>query len=202
MKRFAFTMLELVFVIIVIGILAVLAMPNFTSNPLQQAAEQIARHIRYTQHLAIVDDKYDPTDTFWFRENWQMEFKMFNSPLEYYYEIYADTDHLGNSDVIETAIDPLSKNLLDYDGNVTNLTNNFGIVNVVFSANCHQGSGVGEISFDSMGRPNYYVTSGTGLNQYLLSSDCTITLVHQVEGNATIIVHPETGYVDINYSQP
>ncbi len=31
MKRFAFTMLELVFVIIVIGILAVLAMPNFNT---------------------------------------------------------------------------------------------------------------------------------------------------------------------------
>ncbi|MDO9208669.1 MAG: prepilin-type N-terminal cleavage/methylation domain-containing protein, partial [Sulfuricurvum sp.] len=39
MKRFAFTMLELVFVIIVIGILAVLAMPNFNRHPLQEAAE-------------------------------------------------------------------------------------------------------------------------------------------------------------------
>jgi prepilin-type N-terminal cleavage/methylation domain-containing protein len=33
MKRYAFTLLELVFVIIVIGILAVLAMPNFRGNP-------------------------------------------------------------------------------------------------------------------------------------------------------------------------
>jgi prepilin-type N-terminal cleavage/methylation domain-containing protein len=57
MKRFAFTMLELIFVIIVIGILAVLAMPSFNKNSLAEAAEQVAGHIRYTQHLAMVDDK-------------------------------------------------------------------------------------------------------------------------------------------------
>ncbi|OHD87039.1 MAG: hypothetical protein A2Y52_02700 [Sulfuricurvum sp. RIFCSPLOWO2_02_43_6] len=200
MKRFAFTMLELVFVIIVIGILAVLAMPSFTSNPLQRAAEQVAGHIRYTQHLAIVDDKYDPSDVFWYRENWQMEFKKFNSPLEIYYEIYGDTDHLGNSDINETARDPLTNNLLDYDGKVTNLTNMFGIINVTFSANCHQGGGIGEITFDHLGRPNYYVTSATTLNQYLVTSDCNITLQHQTDGNATITIRPETGYVSISYN--
>ncbi|MDD4884463.1 carbamoyl-phosphate synthase large chain [Sulfuricurvum sp.] len=202
MKRFAFTMLELVFVIIVIGILAVLAMPNFTTNPLQQAAEQVARDIRYTQHLAMMDDKYDPTDQFWYRENWQMEFKKFNSPLEIYYEIYADTDHLGNSDINETARDPLTGYLLDHDGNVTNLTKNFGIINVIFSANCMQGGGVGEMSFDSMGRPNYYVTSGTTLNQYLLTTDCNITLQHKADGNATITIRPDTGYVSVRYINP
>ena len=59
MKRLAFTMLELVFVIVVIGILAALAMPNLSTSPLQQAAEEIAGHIRYTQHLAMMEDKYN-----------------------------------------------------------------------------------------------------------------------------------------------
>lgn len=202
MKRFAFTMLELVFVIIVIGILAVLAMPNFNTNPLQLAAEQVASHIRYTQHLAMVDDKFDPADPNWFRENWQIEFKKFNSPSERYYEIYGDTDHLGNSDESETARDPLTNKLLDYDGNITHLTNRFGVSNVTFSNNCHVGSGVGQLAFDNLGRPYYYLTqtlpSVANIYQYLLTSDCTITLAHP-DGTAVITVRPVTGYVSVSY---
>jgi prepilin-type N-terminal cleavage/methylation domain-containing protein len=203
MKRTAFTMLELVFVIIVIGILAVLAMPNFNRQPLQEAAEQVASHIRYTQHLAMVDDKFDPTDSNWFRENWQIEFKKFNSPAERYYEIYGDTDHLGNSDESETARDPLSNKLLDYDGNITHLTNKFEIIDMAFSDNCHVGSGVGQLAFDNLGRPYYYLTQTlptvANIYQYLLTSICTISLKHKTDGNATITIQPETGYVSVTY---
>ncbi len=40
MKK-AFTMIELIFVIIVIGILAVVVMPRSSSNKLQEAATQV-----------------------------------------------------------------------------------------------------------------------------------------------------------------
>ncbi len=59
MKK-AFTMLELVFVIVVIGILSYMVASNFSRNSLQEAADQIVSHIRYTQHLAMVDDKFIP----------------------------------------------------------------------------------------------------------------------------------------------
>ena len=54
----AFTMLELVFVIVVSGILAATFIPRFDRDNLQEAADQVISHIRYTQHLAMVDDKF------------------------------------------------------------------------------------------------------------------------------------------------
>lgn len=93
MKRTAFTMLELVFVIVVIGILAVLAMPSFQTNILQQATEQVASHIRYAQHLAIVDDKFSPTDQNYQNKRWR--FTM------------AGNDY-SVTDSALTAIDPLT----------------------------------------------------------------------------------------------
>ncbi len=74
MKRFAFTMIELVFVIVVAGILAAVIMPRMDRNTLQEAAIQLISHIRYTQHLAMVDDRFDATNQFWFRERWQIRF--------------------------------------------------------------------------------------------------------------------------------
>jgi hypothetical protein len=49
-----------------------------------------------------------------------------------------------------------------------------------------------------MGRP-YYYSSGTSPYTELLTEQCNITLVHS-DGNATISVHPETGYVEVNYT--
>lgn len=207
MKRTAFTMLELVFVIIVIGILAVLAMPNFNRQPLQEAAEQVASHIRYTQHLAMMDDKYDPADPLWFRENWQLEFKRVSSPLSIYYEIYSDIDHLGNSDSTthkEVANDPLTASSLDGNSNITELTK-YGIKAVSFSDSCHvlTSVAIGELSFDTFGRPYYYISAtkplATNIYKYLIQADCIISLEHQTEGNAIITVRPETGYVLVTY---
>jgi type II secretory pathway pseudopilin PulG len=210
MKRFAFTMLELVFVIIVIGILAVLAMPNFNRHPLQEAAEQVANHIRYTQHLAMVDDKFDPNDTRWYLENWQFEFKRFTTPLRIYYEIYSDIDHNGNSDTVspeETARDPLTHDYLDGSNKNTDIVRKFAIKSVTFSPSCHvnTSSAIGELAFDHLGRPYYYITGdpggkplATNMYQYLLKGDCNITLTHP-DGTAVITIRPETGYVSVTY---
>lgn len=59
MKK-AFTMLELVFVIVVVGILSFVVASRFERNTLREAADQLVGHIRYTQHLAMMNDKYVP----------------------------------------------------------------------------------------------------------------------------------------------
>jgi type II secretory pathway pseudopilin PulG len=215
MKRFAFTILELLFVIIVVGILAVLAMPDFNRHPLQEAAEQVANHIRYTQHLAMVDDKFDPTDPLWFRENWQIEFT--STPLNVWYKIYSDIDHYGNADNVtqrEPALDPLTGETLDGNSEITDLKKIFGIKSVSFSSDCsgrnNNGGGIPtggtgkELSFDGLGRPYFYITKTTpvisNIYAYLLVSDCNITLSHS-DGNATITIRPETGYVSVSYKK-
>src|SRR3989339_327102 len=205
MKRFAFTLLELVFVIIVIGILAVLAMPNFNSNPLQQAAEQVAGHIRYTQHLAMVDDKFDPNDPTWWRERWQIRFRLL---MGYYgYVIFSDRNQNRNSNQAnpqEIAIDPQTGEFLNGFLNFSagNLTQQYGITNIVSSClqddNTLVATNLGATVFDNVGRPYSGVSDAVSEAQYLLAADCTITLTHP-EGNAVIRIRPETGYVSITY---
>jgi prepilin-type N-terminal cleavage/methylation domain-containing protein len=209
MKRFAFTLLELVFVIIVIGIIAVLAMPNLSTNPLQQAAEQIAGHIRYTQHLAMVDDKYNDKKSTWWRERWQIRFYEKGTPDNYYYTVFSDKDQNTNVDYgagkTEVAIDPLtSKKLHVSDDNKNmDLTGTYGIVNVVTSCLTKDGSSVtankGVIAFDEFGRPYNGISNAKTQSDYLLTQTCTIEFQHKSEGNATITIQPETGYVSVVY---
>lgn len=219
MKRFAFTMLELVFVIIIIGILAVLAMPNFNTNPLRLAAEQVATHIRYTQHLAMVDDKFDPTDARfhslagynpandgqWYKEFWRIRFYTDASGNKWY-AVFNDKDREGQIDInthIEPAIDPLTGKFLfglEVSSNTKNnqnmnLTKTFGITEV--NATCDTGNI--DFFFDHLGRPYIHSVSTNPIPPYsnLLANDCNITLVHP-DGIATISVYAETGYVSVN----
>lgn len=220
MKRTAFTMLELVFVIIVIGILSVLAMPNFNTNPLQLAAEQVATHIRYTQHLAMVDDKFDPEDSRfhsiagynaandgeWYKEFWRTRFYT-DANGDKWYAVFSDKDREGQIDINtheEPAIDPLTGKFLfglevssnPKNNEKMNLTDTFGITNI--SATCDTNNI--DLFFDNLGRPYIHSVSSTPTPPYsnLLTSDCNITLVHP-DGTATITVHPETGYVSVIY---
>lgn len=200
MKRFAFTMLELIFVIIVIGILAVLAMPNFTTHPLQQATEQIAGHIRYTQHLAMVDDQFKDNNATWYKSFWRIRF--YTNTGTYYYTIFSDKDQNGNADTgagkTEVAVDPLTQIRMNasYNNNSMDLTDKFGIKTVASSCD----AGFIDIFFDNLGRP--YVNSMNVANpsSALLTAPCTISLEHQTDGNSTITIQPETGYVSVSYN--
>mgnify|MGYP000045959612 CR=1 FL=1 len=103
MKK-AFTMIELIFVIVVIGILAATIIPNTKRNPVQEAAIQIASHIRYTQHLAMTDDRYNPNRVdnsgavIWFKERWQILFsssKFTGGANVWAYTIFSDRAGTG-----------------------------------------------------------------------------------------------------------
>lgn len=215
MKRFAFTMLELIFVIVVIGILAILMIPNFNPDPLQQAAEQVARHIRYTQHLAMIDDKFNDKNATWQSGRWQIHFEDDSSDAgQKIYIIYNNKNHDTNENDDELAHDPLTGQLMrgansklmtapfKYMDELM-LSRKYGIENVIFSDSCHYAGASltsNRILFDNLGRPYYYsVSSDTTPFNYKLQSNCNITLTHQ-DGNATITVAPETGYVSITYT--
>jgi type II secretory pathway pseudopilin PulG len=211
MKRTAFSMLELIFVIIVIGILAVLAIPNFGRDPLTEAANQIANHIRYTQHLAMADDRFDPTNSNWSSELWQIRFRQLNdinngSENEWFYEVFSDKSFDGDSTEAEEAKDPLTgeslgngtlNNTVD-DNKIINLTRKFGIKNVVISGGTNiYGSTQPRIAFDNFGRPyrNALPNSGDDWHTLVLTTDMNITLTGSDDQTAVVTVRPETGYV-------
>ena len=217
--RKAFTLLELIFVIVVIGILAVFILPQTKTNPVQEAAVQVLSHIRYTQHLALVDDTYNSLDSHWYMSRWQIVFGngnqyANNKPA---YTIFSDSlgstgTYSGDPKESEIAINPQNPNqimtggynstvALDYNNagfkgmKQLNLGERYGITNVSFSGGCNIGL---RISFDYLGRPftgdqSTMTAPYSAPTQRLLTKDCNITLTAGTE-SVVIQIKPETGY--------
>ncbi|MFK5937653.1 MAG: type II secretion system protein [Sulfurimonas sp.] len=218
MKK-AFTMIELVFVIVVIGILAAVIIPSTKTNPLQEAAIQVLSHIRYTQHLAMVDDKYDANDPFWYRGRWQLIFYNGNNSNNVpAYTVYSDNSgYTGDPSSGEIAMNPQNKsklmtggysgsNVLDimhasFNGTKSmNLGMKYGITSYQLSGGCNGA----RISFDHLGRPiTGDLSSMTGPyfagTQRLVTTDCNITLADSAD-NIIITIRPETGYSSISFN--
>jgi len=170
MKK-AFTMIELIFVIVVIGILASAIIPRTKTNQLRESASKLLSHIRYTQHLNLVNDKFSNTDANWYKNRWQIVFK--NST----YSILSETTYAKDAQT--------NKDLKDIKVNAT----------ISLSDGCQ---GKDAISFDYLGRP---LINDTASHSYiysnLLTSICTITLTAD-GASVSLEIKPETGFTKIN----
>ena len=203
----AFTMMELVFVIVVLGIIAALALPRMDRDLRQEAKDNILSAIRYTQQLALSDDKTAPSDNQWQKALWQIRFS--NPGGEWLYTIASNSDYGANLDQNESAIDPLngkymhSTDASPADGDESPsifLTKLFGI-NAVTLNNCAgtSGSSAQHIAFDHLGRPHRGVTGG-GSNNYstlVTTSDCVIAFdfIDTAISSLNITIRRETGHV-------
>lgn len=225
MKK-AFTMIEIVFVIIIIGIITAIAIPKLNNDNLQTAADQVISHIRYTQHLAMQDDKFNINDTQWFKGRWTIRFYKDLSftgsyiPTKNYsniwaYTIYSDKKNYSgnNPDVVGIAKNPENKEQLltgGYNNTVhvedpksmeeLRLNIKYGITDIKFSNGCR--SNTTYISFDNIGRPfntrprTYPYEVGTPGWHKLLTKKCIISLYNKSD-KIDIAIEPETGYVHI-----
>ncbi|WP_434637820.1 type II secretion system GspH family protein [Sulfurimonas sp. NW7] len=179
MKK-AFTLLELVFVIVVIGILAAVILPRVKTNPVAEAAVHLLSQIRYTQHLAIIDDKFTQNNT-WYKDRWQI---VLNGNR---FSIVSDNN-------TRFAKDPQT------DTDISSVVLK-GVTSVTTSGGCANQS---IISFDHLGRPLVGSLAATtaaytvpGNNGALLTVDCNLTLANGSDENVTITIRPETGYASI-----
>jgi len=206
----AFTMLELVMVIVVLGILAALAIPRMDRDIQQEAADNILSAIRYTQHLALMDDKTDPFDVNWQQKLWMIKF---TGGSNAYYTVSSDSDKSGSIEKTECAIDPANGKYMyhlntnptqaDESPNVV-IGHKYGINSISPNGGCSSQ----HIAFDHLGRPfnGLKTTSGGTLaaNDYAkyMTADCNLTFSFAGgEDNVSIIIEKETGYAYID-SQP
>ncbi len=197
MKKSAFTMLELVFVIVVIGILAAVFIPRFERDNAGEAAYQIARHIRLAQHYALVDDVYSDTNATWYKSMWQIAFTNLAADGGACYDVFTDKNQAGNVSSDEAAIDPLTHKPLfsancaengSYNDDVL-LKKKFAVTQLDFN-NC---GGNQYIAFDHLGRPHANLTSATNYQ----TTDCVITLHTKDQHEANVTVYGETGFVKV-----
>ena len=224
MKK-AFTMIELVFVIVVVGILSAMIAPNFQRNSLREAADQLISHIRYTQHLAMMDDKYDTNDNEWYKGRWQLIFvDNNNSGNQWTYTVFSDWKgtHTGSpnkataTERSEYAYNPIDStkyltcgdsgnNIVHYgDSEVSNdlcLKDSYGIEKVNIAGGGGTTTNTNRIVFDNLGRPyrgnSRYFNSPT---HRLAESQIQIALCNKSDcsdKNITIAIEPETGYAHI-----
>jgi len=175
MKR-AFSLIELLFVLVVIGILSAIMIPSTKTDPLQEAAIQLLTHIKYTQHLAMTDDRYnanrknDDGDVIWYKERWQLVFS--NSDYtgnRYAYTIFSDTsgNSTGDATASEIAINPQNPNQImtggygdaktidfrDKDGFLGMPSLNIGRKYDIEDVQLSEGCSYNRVSFDYLGRP-------------------------------------------------
>ena len=226
MKKRAFTMIELIFVIVVVGILAAIMIPKLNRNASREAANQILTHIRYTQHLAMQDDKYEnfisnqPKP--WFKMRWGIAFNntslydecLIDKPgiKTWKYSVFFDNSFKGNINSESEVANDIYKSgkLLSggWSGISTdackkinkelNIEKRFGVTLVEFKDGC---SGMQTINFDEMGRPMRVAstTSGGAKRPYdrLLKKDCKITITDKRGNQTTIIIEKESGFTSI-----
>ena len=124
-KTSAFTLFEVLIVVIIIGILVTSLSFNFSPNKLELARDQLIKDIRYTQSLALKDDKYIPfplsnskkdlnQSKYWFKSWWHLRITDSNDTIYYYiFSDKADDDTTNFDkkceDQDELALNPLTK---------------------------------------------------------------------------------------------
>ncbi len=210
MKK-AFTLIEIIIVLVIVGIMASFTIPKLNRNDLRLAADQIVSHIRYTQHLAIIDDKFDTKDTNWYKGRWQIFFtKTIETKNKQTYNIFNDIigDSAGFPNKTELAKNPLNPSKYmssGYSGAINsnspeaskelNLEDTYNIINVKLQDGCSKQGSPTRITFDELGRPyKGNVTSNTRHSQDLITKICTIKLTHTNNDCIFIKVTPITGF--------
>ena len=204
----AFTMIEMVFAIVVIGVLTAVALPRLQRDTKQQLADSVLSDIRYTQHLALIDDKHNINSNLWHRSFWRIGFNSCARGSGFYEYIGSDMNYVGGISNNEAAIDPVNGKRMIWSttadcsdgGDVQTsdrifLTYKYGVTNINWTGSCRRAQYIG---FDNMGRPHQgFTRSNFPLYASRLNTDCNITFTLSSGDTFIITIQPETGYAEI-----
>ena len=194
-------MIELVFVIVVLGILASIAMGRMDRDLRQEASSTILSHIRLAQQLALRDNKHlSDNNSTWQRAYWQIVF----DAKEGNYTVCSDLDLNGLIVKKESAIDPTDGKYLFNDSTGDSemskkvlLKKKFGINSI----NVSECGGSNSIAFDYLGRPHINNSISSNNFSNIMTTDCNLTFTMLIDedndGNDDtfiITIKSETGH--------
>ncbi len=202
MKKNAFTMIELVLVIVVIAIIAANAIPRFDRDLTQDAADKVLSSIRYTQHLALIDDKQEFNNSKWQRAFWQIRFVKCNEG-GLSFTIASDNDLNGGLKKAEAALDPLNNKPIYSTNSSCSSANEYVLLGKKYGVEDISGAGgcedVKYIGFDHFGRPQVGFSNSDKPNEAsYMTNDCNFTFTMSDDKNFSINIQAETGYASIN----
>lgn len=224
MKK-AFSLLELVLVILILGIILSVARFDFSKDRLLEGARQILNDIIYVRTLAIMQENFRIEDLAlakkeWYKSRWQLYFIKSSSATqnEQTYTIFLDKNGDGNANIgksavnldREIAVDLINPRKLMNSGQSGviskdderankrfNIEKNFGIIKVEFKGSC---SGATRIVFDEFGRlysPLKNAKSTFDKNLALKDEKCIIRLLHKNQKKLCIIIENLSGFAYI-----
>ncbi len=196
----AFSLLELIFVIVLIAIISSTIISKTEISKLQIATDKIVLYLNYTRYIAFVDSKFDIDDVEWERKRWTLKFQNCSDTNNgMYYIVYSDMS--GGTAAFkkdECMKDPLSLKYLysGYDCKPSSnesknilLTKEFGVHKVEVS--CNTTSTIGQISFGADGK--IYSQLGTNIKE--IDEQCLLKLYDINDDYTTIAIEPKTGYI-------
>lgn len=208
-------MIELVFVIIVLGILAALAIPRLERDVRQEAGDTLLSAFRYTKHLALIDDKHDSNNA-WQKRYWKIVFAQCPDTPGYYFKIGSDDNMSSNNGTFsqaEAAINPYDGKPYYMDntlqcsnqgnGSVSKevfIGHKYGITNVTGGCTNVSGNSAMLVGFDHLGRTfvGFGSSSTPDFSSYV-PSDCNFTFTFSDSSISplTIVVEKQTGHIYI-----
>ncbi len=201
MMKKSFSLIELIFTIVLISFIASQTTFKTKNTDLQQAADKIKLYLNYTRYIAHIDNKYDINDDDeWKKKLWTLKFQNCSSSIGgLYFVVYSDTSggtaHFKKSECLK---DPLTNRYLysntdceasSDESKYILLTKEYGVEKVEVS--CNTNSSLGQISFGYDG--NIY--SNLGDNPTKITQKCYINLFDKNNKKITLTVEPNTGYI-------
>jgi type II secretory pathway pseudopilin PulG len=192
-------MIELVFVIVVLGILASLAMGRMERDLTQEASSTVLSNIRLAQQKALTDNKHTSANLAnWQRAYWKFEF---DCTSDCTYRVGSDIDLSGTIEKTESAIDPVDGKYIFNDGSVDNefstkvlIQKEFGINSIKASGGCE---GSNSVAFDYLGRPHINIDTATNNFSNIMNTDCNLTFGMMSSDSFIITIESETGHAFI-----
>ncbi|TQR30956.1 hypothetical protein DMB92_06965 [Campylobacter sp. MIT 99-7217] len=215
----AFSLIELILVLVIIGMLLSLMKFYPKNSDLILGAKQIINDIAYTRSLALMQESFrqDIAKDEWFKSRWQLYFIRSKSATDnkQTYTIFLDKNGDGNANIGKTfinldreiAVDILGANKLMNSGQSGviskddakaskrfNIQDRFGITKVEFKGSC---AGATRLVFDEFARLYSPLTKSQSPYEKSLAKKkepCVIRLSNAKEEKICIVVDALSGF--------